>query len=204
MAVRFDSLEQHVAIHAPRSGPVTTASTAPSSQTSVTQTAEAPSFSAVFAQCAAAAAASGTTATGIAPESAAATGQAVSTPAGSNQQAASETDPQFGSDPWLADPTGSGPNGSVTQYNPIYFATSQTAQTVAQMLGGTVVESNQMVTAPGSPFTQDQPNYMVQLPDGAQVNPGLIADIYTHGWSQSLINQQVANEVSGAEAAVGG
>ncbi len=46
--------------------------------------------------------------------------------------------PLFGANPWLTDPTGSGP-GPVTHYNPIYFATPQTAQTVAQMVGGTVI-----------------------------------------------------------------
>ncbi len=50
----------------------------------------------------------------------------------------------------------------------------------------------------GSPFQQNQPNLMVQLPNGGLINPGLIADIYTHGWNQAFINQQVANEVAGA------
>ncbi len=110
--------------------------------------------------------------------------------------------PLFGANPWLADPTGSGPNGTVTHYNPVYFATQQTAQTVAQMLGGTVVQSVQITTAPGSPFQQDQSNYMVQLPNGGLVNPGFIADLYTHGWPQGFINQQIANEVAGAQPAI--
>lgn len=89
----------------------------------------------------------------------------------------------------------------VTYYNPVYFATQQTAQSVAQMLGGTVVQSAQMASSPNSPFQQNQLNYMVQLPSGGLVNPGLIADIYMHGWSQSLIDQQVQNEVNNAEPA---
>lgn len=180
-------------------------------QTAQSEAAQPPSFSAVFAQIAAAADAAGTT---VASTATAAGGTSTSSaPAAVAQQASSAStaaDPSadpagslFGADPWLTDPTGDGPNGTVTNYNPIYFATQQTAETVAQMVGGGVVESNQMVTSPGSPFGQNQPNYMVQLPDGAQVNPGLIADIYSHGWSQSLINEQVANEVAGAEAAVG-
>jgi hypothetical protein len=108
--------------------------------------------------------------------------------------------PLFGANPWVADPTGSGPTG-VTNYNPIYFATQQTAETVAQMVGGTVVSANEITTAPGSPFQQNQPNLMVQLPNGGQINPGLVADIYTHGWNQSFENQQVANEVAGAAPA---
>jgi hypothetical protein len=39
---------------------------------------------------------------------------------------------------------------------------------------------------------------MVQLPNGGLINPGLIADIYTHGWNQAFENQQVAAEVAGA------
>jgi hypothetical protein len=74
----------------------------------------------------------------------------------------------------------------------------QTAQTVASMVGGTVVSANEMVTAPGSPFTQDQPNLMVQLPNGGMVNPGLIATFFTHNWPTSFVNQQIANEVAGA------
>jgi hypothetical protein len=72
------------------------------------------------------------------------------------------------------------------------------------MIGGTVVQADQMVTAPGSPFYQNQSNYMVQMPDGALVNPGLVADIYTHGWNQSFVDQNVSNEVTGDEAAIGG
>jgi hypothetical protein len=60
------------------------------------------------------------------------------------------------------------------------------------MLGGTVVASDDITSAPGSPFMQSQPNLMVQLPNGALVNAGLVAQIYTHGYPQSTINQMVA------------
>jgi len=168
----------------------------------------APSFSAVFASIAAAAAAAGTTVASTASP----TGgppipvTTATTPASATPALAATADdpagPLFGANPWLTDPTGSGP-GPVTNYNPIYFATQQTAQTVAQMVGGTVVSMNEFTTAPGSPFQQNQPNLMVQLPDGGLINPGLVADIYTHGWSQSFVNQQVANEVAGAPPATG-
>jgi hypothetical protein len=105
--------------------------------------------------------------------------------------------PLFGASPWLTDPTGSGP-GPVTHYNPIYFATPETAQTVAQMVGGTVTSTQVFTSAPGSPFQQNEPNLMVQLPNGGLINPGLIADIYTHGWNQGFEDLQVANEVAGA------
>lgn len=206
-----------------------TSTTAAASPTTQAQT-SAPGFSAVFAQIAAAAAAAGTTVASVAPAGGGTSAPAVSIPPATtpptSSAAASDTTvssvapsgaaaspastsstndpagPLFGPDPWIADPTGGGPNDTVTHYNPVYFATQQTAQTVAQALGGTVVQSDQITTAPGSPFQQDDANYMVQLPGGGMVNPGFIADIYTHGWNQAFINQQVASEVAGAEAAV--
>jgi hypothetical protein len=77
-------------------------------------------------------------------------------------------------------------------YNPYYFATPATAQTVANMLGGTVVTSNDILGSNSGPFSQSQPNLMVQLPNGAQVNAGLVAQIFTHGYPQSTINQMIA------------
>jgi hypothetical protein len=106
----------------------------------------------------------------------------------------------FGANPWIADPTGQGPGG-VTHYNPEYFATEQTAERVAQIVGGQVVQGNTLTNAPGSPFTLDQPELMVQLPSGGQINPGLIASLFTHNWPQSFVNQQIANEVAGAAGA---
>ena len=63
------------------------------------------------------------------------------------------------------------------------------------MVGGKVVSMNACSTV-GSPFQQNQPNQMVQLPNGTLINPGLVAEFYTHGYSQSMINQMIANEVS--------
>ncbi|MFI5337357.1 MAG: hypothetical protein ACHQ5A_11270 [Opitutales bacterium] len=103
----------------------------------------------------------------------------------------------FGPNPWIANPTGIGPNGSVYSYNPFYFATAQTAATVAQMVGGTVVQSNSF-TPNGGAFAQQQPNYMVQLADGRIINPGLVASFYTHGYPQSYVDQMVACEVRNA------
>jgi hypothetical protein len=211
MALRVHSLEQ-MASHAPRQPPPISVKTssAPSPTTtaasSTGQDTQAPSFSAVFAQIAAAAAAAGTTVASTAPAAAGAAQSpaTTSTPSIPTVTAADDdpAGPLFGPNPWLADPTGESPNGTVTHYNPVYFATQQTAQTVAQMLGGTVTQSVQITTAPGSPFQQDEPNYMVQLPNGGQVNPGFIADLYTHGWNQTFINQQIAAEVAGAQPAI--
>ena len=101
----------------------------------------------------------------------------------------------FGASPWIANPGGTGPGVSYS-YNPIYFATPQTAATVAQMLGGTVVATDALT--PSGPFVQNQPNQMVQLPNGGLVNAGLIADMYNHGYTQQTVNQMVAAEVSGS------
>ncbi len=100
----------------------------------------------------------------------------------------------FGPNPWMTNPTGTGPNGATYGYNPTYFASADTAAKVAQMVGGTVVQSNQF-TGNGGAFTQQQPNLMVQLPNGHLINPGLVASFYTHGYPQSYIDQMVANEV---------
>ena len=102
----------------------------------------------------------------------------------------------FGDNPWLTSPTGLNPDGTTYSFNPQYFATPQTAAMVAQMVGGTVVEVNEMTNAPGSPYQQQQPNQMVQLKDGHLINPGLVAGFYTHGYSQSLVDQMIANEVT--------
>jgi hypothetical protein len=100
----------------------------------------------------------------------------------------------FGDNPWMANPTGSG-LGQSWGYNPQYFATAQTAQTVANMVGGTVVQENEM--APNGPLGQDQSNEMVKLSDGSLINAGLVAGFYTHGYSQSMVDQMIANEVKG-------
>ena len=101
----------------------------------------------------------------------------------------------FGDNPWIQDPQGSGPNGTSWGYNPIYFATQATAEKVASMVGGTVIQENAM--APYGPIAQSVPNEMVQMPDGTVVNPGLIADFYDHGYSQSFVNQMIQNEIQG-------
>lgn len=102
----------------------------------------------------------------------------------------------FGADVWMTDPIGLNPDGSTFEYNPFYFATETTAQTVAQMVGGTVVTKNVFTQPAGDPFVQQQPNYMVQMPNGAIINPGLVASFYTFGFPQSQINTMIAQEVA--------
>jgi hypothetical protein len=102
----------------------------------------------------------------------------------------------FGSQPWLTAPTGNNPDGTQFGYNPIYFATPQTAQQIAAMVGGQVVEQN-AIAANGA-MRQQVPNEMIQLSNGRVVNAGLIADFYDHGYPQSYIDMLIQNEIRGA------
>lgn len=125
---------------------------------------------------------------------------ATTTPATSSATSTA-TDPPtpesvFGASPWESDPTGTAPDGSTINYNPWYFATPQAAAQVAQMLGGTVVSSNEFCGT-GGPFTQNQPNLMVQMPNGNMINAGLVASFYAHGYPQSYINTLISNEING-------
>ncbi len=106
----------------------------------------------------------------------------------------------FGSNPWVANPTGVAADGTTYGYNAQYFATPQTASAVAQMLGGTVVQVNEFTNAPGTTFMQQQPNEMVKLKSGALINPGLVAGFYTHGYPQSMVDQMITNEVANVNA----
>jgi hypothetical protein len=100
----------------------------------------------------------------------------------------------FGAQPWMTNPQGQG-MGQTWSYNPWYFATKQTAETVAKMVGGKVVEKNDIL--PSGPFSQLQPNQMVELPNGRTINAGLVASFYTHGYSQGYIDRMIAVEVKG-------
>ena len=41
---------------------------------------------------------------------------------------------------------------------------------------------------------------MVQLPDGAMINAGLVAGFFTHGYQASMVQQMIQNEVTNVEA----
>jgi hypothetical protein len=100
----------------------------------------------------------------------------------------------FGANPWSTGAGGTGPAGSYS-YNPYYFATPATAAKVAQMLGGKVVAMNEIT--PFGPFQQNQPNQMIQMPDGRLINAGLVAGFYDHGFTQQTVDKMIAVEVSG-------
>jgi hypothetical protein len=100
----------------------------------------------------------------------------------------------FGPNPWMSNPGGVAPNGVTYGYNKYYFATAETAAKVAQMTGGTVVQKNALT--PYGPFVQNQPNYMVQLPNGREIYAGLFAEFFDHGYTQEFVNRLVASETS--------
>ena len=100
----------------------------------------------------------------------------------------------FGANPWSTNAGGTGPGGSYN-YNQYYFATPATAAKVAQMLGGKVVTMDAIT--PYGPFQQNQPNQMVQMPDGRLINAGLVAGFYDHGYTQQTVDKMIAAEVSG-------
>ena len=112
-------------------------------------------------------------------------------PAAPADAASSASDPptlqsEFGSQPYMNNPVGSGLLNYTWSFNPIYFATPETASKVASLLGGNVVEKNAMIT--GGEFQQDQPNEMIDLANGTEVNAGVIANFYSHGYPQSYID----------------
>jgi hypothetical protein len=104
----------------------------------------------------------------------------------------------FGDNPWMSNPGGMAPNGVTYGYNPYYFATAATAAKVAQMVGGTVVQSNAIT--PNGPFQQNQPNYMVQLPNGRQIYAGIFASFFDHGYTQDFVNRLINSEINDGPA----
>jgi hypothetical protein len=106
----------------------------------------------------------------------------------------------FGDQAWMDNPQGTGPDNSSWSYNPIYFASEATAEKVAAMVGGTVIQQNVMTPTAGSPLQQSQMNEMVQLKDGSVINPGLVAGFFDHGYSKSFVDQMIQNEIKGVSA----
>jgi hypothetical protein len=103
----------------------------------------------------------------------------------------------FGSQPFLENPGGTGPRGAKWDYNPIYFATQATADKVASLVGGTVVEKNDITS--GGPFQQSAPNELIQFTDGRTINAGLIANFFNHGYPQSYIDSLLKNVTNGEQ-----
>jgi len=106
----------------------------------------------------------------------------------------------FGSSPWASNPTVTGPAGTYG-LNPQYFATQQTAEMVSEMTGGAVVAVNNMANTPGNVNSQNISNEMIKLSDGGMINAGLVAGFFTHGYSLSMVESMIQNEVKNVEAA---
>ena len=111
----------------------------------------------------------------------------------------------FGPDPYLPNPTqnifaGNGSSQMVQQsLAPYYYPTQQTAQTAAQLFGGTVVVQTPDAV---SPFTLNQPTYMVRLPNGAEINPGIISHFYdTRSDTPAQLQQLVQDVLNGGTMA---
>ena len=100
----------------------------------------------------------------------------------------------FGTNPYVSNPGGVAPNGVTYGYNPTYFATRATAEKLAQMYGGTVVEANAIT--PYGPFQQNQMNEMIRFPNGNVVNAGILASYFDRGWSQARVDNAIAGEIN--------
>ena len=105
----------------------------------------------------------------------------------------------FGPDPYLSNPTqnifaaNDGSAKMVTQSLAAYhFPSQQTAQTVAQLFGGTVYTEAQ---ESGNPFTINQPRYMVRLANGTEINPGIISHFYDTRSDTPVQLQQLVQDV---------
>lgn len=107
---------------------------------------------------------------------------------------------------FVQNPTGTQPNPDNSgsnqsyNYNPEYFATEDTARRLAAQLGGTVLQQNAILGDKSGQFSQDQQNWMIQLPDGRIVNAGLEASNLLHGYSAEYVNQLIGRENVGGVA----
>jgi hypothetical protein len=105
----------------------------------------------------------------------------------------------FGPDPYMSNPTQNifAANDGSAKMIPqslaaYYFPTQQTAQTVAQLFGGTVFTE---APDPGNPFTLNQPRYMVRLANGTEINPGIISHFYDTRSDTPFQLQQLVQDV---------
>jgi hypothetical protein len=104
-----------------------------------------------------------------APAAAQPTQPAATTPAQPAQPATSTSTPDL----WETSVTGTGPFGSTSVYNPTQFATAQTAQQMAQIVGG----QEQDFTL-GGPYTTSSPIREIVGAGDNPLNAGLVADLF--------------------------
>lgn len=104
----------------------------------------------------------------------AATVQPATTATAATPAASAPTEPALPTgDLWETSVTGTGPYGSTTVYNPIQFATAQTAQQMAQIVGG----QEQDFTL-GGPYTTSSPIREIVGAGDNPLNAGLVADLF--------------------------
>jgi hypothetical protein len=112
----------------------------------------------------------------------------------------------FGESPWVTNPApgAMGPHGPYT-YNPEYFATGVTAErlcTIIELGAGLPAKSCKIVPVnaitPFGPYMQNQPNLMIQLPEGSTKglrNAGLMAKFFQDFRSLEILNQAFTMEL---------
>jgi hypothetical protein len=96
------------------------------------------------------------------------------------------TDPALapGTSPWMSDPTiHDAWSGNDSSVNPLYFATKDYADALAGELGGTVEAKRISDPANDGGFSPNEPMYYVRLANGQEINAGVYASIYAHGYS---------------------
>lgn len=108
----------------------------------------------------------------------------------------------FGANPWLSNPTLNGPSGMMN-LPAVYYATPQTAAIVASIVGGTVVAFDPFASTPGNPFIASDPMQYVKLPSGIEINAGLVAGFFTHGYQESQLEAMISSELYNTQAAGG-
>jgi len=67
--------------------------------------------------------------------------------------------------------------GQSTELNPMYFATSETAQYIASKFGTGEVRE-EAAYGEGNPYSSTASQYYIQTPNGQWLNAGLLADYY--------------------------
>jgi hypothetical protein len=99
----------------------------------------------------------------------------------------------FGADVWFTNPTGTGPAGDFRFVDIADWATLATANKVASIIGGSVVQSDPYAGAPTGKI--NQPMYKVQLADGTLINAGEVAAYFTHGMSLDDVATAIVAEI---------
>lgn len=120
-----------------------------------------------------------------------------------NSTASIPLDNPYGSTPFAANPGYTGPYGP-GGYGPQTLATQSTAQQIATQYGGAVINNPAagILGSPASPFSINQAQYMIQMPNGSIVDPAKIAAIYANAGPTGLTaydQAQVQDVLNGSD-----